>query len=820
MRNRTELLKLNAPKYLLHLLDHPEINIRRFTLKALAQLCELPEGPEHVLKDPQNMMKVALQIVKVEDVFVLEFASLLLSELTLQPRGCTQLYAANILGSLFSRMKNSLDPDVQKNCLQTLSNLLNDPVCATAVTKNPQFSWPSLTALAQSKFLAIQRAALKTIVTLICRYDKNLQKSFRSTTGLFELCEIIESYEFRDVHPQVLDLLRHYVKEEENASFFYETGCVQRLLMYLHMALPQMKPCCLAVLTQMSMNKKGRDALFETEVDLEFCEQLLSSDVALLADAALGVSNMTKLLPSAIRMSNTNIIQALCAILEDDAAVWFNVRINALRALVKLCRIIPKAAFSLVDPKTFAALRSINQNYNDSPIQAQRLSVQVYRNLLNYYMSAKGMLNEDFMLELLGILQRPDITLKMMTCTVFTTMMDRDVAKDLFTSCHGESVISKSLRIDHVGLRTSLCEVIIASVTTEGAEKYLQLGTIHYMVENKRIRYVVNTWEPALKAIFRQNPSAKLAYIGRLDIDDFTTDGFYCLKRLSQRFPTLHEVTTTPALCKNPVIICTFNRPDWMRSEDEHSNESINRRSVKETIPSLRFLNLPDDVDLRDHLLKLKMWLGDSKSYHYKELEEGNFEVTYRDRCDEVSTSLKHKAHLIAEYVTGQMNGLGQRDCSMPCVELHLADLMVELNSPIINIGRIKCGGSLERAILYKILADRLAVPCSLHRATSAHAWCEVAVPDVDADDKDGEENYPAGLLRANYVVDLLMRPGRLLPLGGREARLICGPKTAPPYTTSTISELKTTEVEPITILNPERSAKLLYSPPRIGQKA
>lgn len=49
------------------------------------------------------------------------------------------------------------------------------------------------------------------------------------------------------------------------------------------------------------------------------------------------------------------------AILGDDAAVWFYIRVNALRALAELCRIIPKAAFSLVEPKTFAALRNINK---------------------------------------------------------------------------------------------------------------------------------------------------------------------------------------------------------------------------------------------------------------------------------------------------------------------------------------------------------------------------------------------------------------------------------------------------------------------------
>lgn len=54
----------------------------------------------------------------MEDVFVLEFASLVLAELTREPLGCEQLMNCHILGNLFARMKSSPDPDVQKNCLQ------------------------------------------------------------------------------------------------------------------------------------------------------------------------------------------------------------------------------------------------------------------------------------------------------------------------------------------------------------------------------------------------------------------------------------------------------------------------------------------------------------------------------------------------------------------------------------------------------------------------------------------------------------------------------------------------------------------------------
>ncbi|VVC95680.1 unnamed protein product, partial [Leptidea sinapis] len=64
MFNRQVLFDLNAIKYILPHVEHSELNIRRFALKALAQLCQLPRGPEQVLENSQNLRKIALMLVK------------------------------------------------------------------------------------------------------------------------------------------------------------------------------------------------------------------------------------------------------------------------------------------------------------------------------------------------------------------------------------------------------------------------------------------------------------------------------------------------------------------------------------------------------------------------------------------------------------------------------------------------------------------------------------------------------------------------------------------------------------------------------------
>ncbi|CAH1286876.1 unnamed protein product [Chrysodeixis includens] len=405
-----------------------------------------------------------------------------------------------------------------------------------------------------------------------------------------------------------------------------------------------------------------------------------------------------------------------------------------------MCRIIPKAAYTVVEPKSFASLRNINKKFKDTPIEAQRLAVQCYINLLNYHVSRRVMINGDFMHELLGILQRNDTSLKIMACTVLTGLMCEEAPRDLFTAKR-EEVVSKNLQIEHIGLRTALCTVISASVSAEGADVYLELGTIHYMVEAKEARYMVGAWEPALEAIFRHHPSAKLGYTGRLDINDFTQEGFYCLKRLGDHFPTISEIITSekPPF-SNPVYICMFHHQ--YDSASAVDVKPLNDKSTRESklalsTPSgarIRFPSVADDINLRAYLYKLRMWFGDpGKSLHYFEIDDAHYEVRYREKCIEVSTSLKQRAQLLAEYVVEQMCGLTQeRDCSMPSVDLHLVDLMLDLGSPIIGLGFVKCGGALERALVYKVLADRLGLPCGLYRTSSAHAWCEVAVPELD----------------------------------------------------------------------------------------
>lgn len=85
IQNRQVLYDLDAIKFILPHIEHHEVNIRRFALKALAQLCQLPRGPEQVLVDSQNLRKIAFMLAKVTCFVILLFSRFFSFSFTLSP---------------------------------------------------------------------------------------------------------------------------------------------------------------------------------------------------------------------------------------------------------------------------------------------------------------------------------------------------------------------------------------------------------------------------------------------------------------------------------------------------------------------------------------------------------------------------------------------------------------------------------------------------------------------------------------------------------------------------------------------------------------
>ncbi|XP_053429222.1 armadillo repeat-containing protein 3 isoform X4 [Nycticebus coucang] len=130
-------------------------------------------------------------------------------------------------------------------------------------------------------------------------------------------------------------------------------------------------------------------------------------------------------------------------------------------------------------------------------------------------------------------------------------------------------------------------------------------------------------------------------------------------------------------------------------------------------------------------------------------------------------TNIKEQIEILAKYVAEKMGGKISKD-KMPDFswELHISELKFQLKSNVIPIGSIKKGTFYHRALLFKALADRIGLGCSLVRGEYGRAWNEVTL----VHDRKG---VIGGLSPPDiYIVDLMFHPGMLMKLKSREADL------------------------------------------------
>ena len=90
------------------------------------------------------------------------------------------------------------------------------------------------------------------------------------------------------------------------------------------------------------------------------------------------------------------------------------------------------------------------------------------------------------------------------------------------------------------------------------------------------------------------------------------------------------------------------------------------------------------------------------------------------------------RAKLLGRFVARRMSGPDPRN---PCVDhqldIHVREIRESIRTTVIPLGRLRVGSYLERALLFKVLADRICLPSALVRGGYGKSWNEIAIPQV-----------------------------------------------------------------------------------------
>ncbi|GAV56948.1 Pkinase_Tyr domain-containing protein/EDR1 domain-containing protein [Cephalotus follicularis] len=161
----------------------------------------------------------------------------------------------------------------------------------------------------------------------------------------------------------------------------------------------------------------------------------------------------------------------------------------------------------------------------------------------------------------------------------------------------------------------------------------------------------------------------------------------------------------------------------------------------------LQAISVSDNVD---HEVILVNRLVDPE---LQELEKRAYAVSVDCRAYEYGPDLNGLIQKIADIVVSRMGGpVGDADEMLKRWTLRSYELRHSLNSIILPLGRLDVGLSRHRALLFKVLADRINLPCMLVKGSCYTGTDDGAVNFIRID--NGSE----------YIIDLMGAPGTLIP--------------------------------------------------------
>lgn len=338
------------------------------------------------------------------------------------------------------------------------------------------------------------------------------------------------------------------------------------------------------------------------------------------------------------------------------------------------------------------------------------------------------------------------------------------------------------------------------------------------MLNNRSTARIVPSWDTCIEALFDSHLPIKFAFTGRLSLHDITQDGFYVLRRNVCTFPILDDILRFKFCPLEPIYVVNCSEPeDCNQLNFEESKEMINRgvflsTEIEKLTLDTKFGTLQRDTCLYNYveLFKCKLIANESRNVVSK-TTKGFININY----------VVSRAQMLAKFVSQQMSG---PDPLITCVdhqlEIHLKEIKDTIETSVIPLGMLRVGSYFERALLFKVIADRIHLPAALVRGEYGKAWIEIAVPQVRVPveeskfhayiDRDttcpeivtiyqplqqyqhkyidsnlifedrASSIFPTKLLKPNFIVDLMDCPGDLIPIDSqrarkyREKKLIC----------------------------------------------
>uniref|UniRef100_A0A8C3C180 Armadillo repeat containing 3 n=1 Tax=Cairina moschata TaxID=8855 RepID=A0A8C3C180_CAIMO len=740
-------------------------------------------------------------LVPEEDVVIHEFATLCLAQMAVEYTTKVQIFEQGGLEPLI-RLLDSPDPDVKKNSVECIYLLVQDFQSRAAVCELNVI--PPLLELLKSEYPVIQLLALQTLEVI--SKDRETRIILGENQGLDCLLKILETNEFNDLHVEALAVLGNCLEDVHAMQLIQQTGGLKKLLSFVgDSAVPDIQKNAAKAIAKAAYDSENRKILNEEEVENCLINLLEIDNDGVKVAASQAISAMCENLSSK-RVFGLQGIPQLVELLSSNNE---EVKEAAVIALANLTTASPSNSSTVSEAEGIEPLvKTLNAQRDGAVANAAAvLTNMAMQEPLRVSVQSHGAMNvlaEPLRSTNSQVQSRAALLVAALGC-------DADARAEL-RNAGGLGPLVELLHSKNKEVRRNACWAVMVCASDElTAVELCRLGALDILEEiNLSTGRKNNFSEAALEKLLDNNLSQKYSQMGYLSSSNIITDGFYDygqikpgIKLLSLEELSMQELTERRAT----IFINAKPQEDVLAVEEKPQNSSYEQTTLSPAVlrkssrekSSLMVSPVEEKQEppgRRSSFSKSSSREKGLRKGKGKKEEEKMIDVTQviskvqdeinqenaqwqappdfilLDYINDASktilplTTTREQVVALAQFVADKMGGAIEKeklhDFSW---ELHISEIEYELKSNVVPIGKVKKGTFYHRALLFKVIADRIGIGCSLVRGEYNRAWNEVKLVD------DSPQGVTGLLLPPQeYIVDLMFEPGFLMKQGSAEA--------------------------------------------------
>ncbi|XP_056306737.1 armadillo repeat-containing protein 3 [Danio aesculapii] len=767
--NKTCLMCLGAIEPLSHLISHEDKIVRRNAVMALAVMASNNEVKKR-LKCLDVIPAIISKLSPEENVMVHEFATLCLTSLSVDFSYKIQIFDSNGLEPLI-QLLSSPDPDVKKNSVECIFNLVQDVQNRAAVQRLNGL--PPLLDLLRSEFPVIQQLALRTIEKITT--DTETCVAFRNVQGFERILEVVAMKEFSDLHEMALRVILNCLEDTQSMQLFQTMGGLEQLLQCVGTStVAEVQANAVKAVAKMAQSSENRKILHERNIEKTLTDLLMQENESVRMAVCQAVATVSQNLSSRDTFRCLDAIRPIVQLLNSEGS---ELRTAAAEALSSLTNSNNLNAYAIYDAE---GDRLLVRQLQDSCTGAAVHAASALTNMASQEDLRKSILSHEAMPALVELLHSTDNNILISATQAVASLTCDAEARQELRNVGGLSALVQLLKSINAEIRRNASWAISVCANDEiTALELCNVGALEILQEINLSSHRSNKFSQlALQKLMDSNLSLKYSLTGHLSSSDITTDGFYDPGqiRMGHQFPVLEDISKQVVNQHRATIAVNGNPQNQFitKGPEEGKQDSPTETPSSSVLSGKRSSKTPSKTKAKGHKEEdeKKKEEDECKPQQEMMVEETwslPYDAAFHNLVKEAAESIMPLqdevkmytalAMLVCDAMGGRVEPQKLHDFLW---ELHISELKFEACSNIVLIGKIKKGTYFHRALLFKVLADRIGLSCSLIRGEYNRAWNEILIM--------GPKKTYGYSQPESYIIDLMHQPGNLIKSNSQAA--------------------------------------------------